>query len=97
MLRLRELPAAALPAWPRTLRSVDFLDAHGEGVYHLVRVPDLAEAVATGGWLGLDVIAKGQRADGSGFAYFDTRAETGVTLEVRRTSCAGTASESDRY
>lgn len=74
-----------------------FLDAHGEGVYHLgFEVPDLTEAVATGGRLGLDVIAKGQRADGSGFAYFDTRAETGVALEVRRTS-AGTTSESDRY
>ncbi|MFT3969256.1 MAG: VOC family protein [Micropruina sp.] len=64
-----------------------FLDANGEGVYHLgFEVPDLAAAVTQGGQLGLDVIAQGRRADGSGFAYFDTRAEAGVTLEVRRTS-----------
>lgn len=63
-----------------------FLDAHGEGVYHLgFEVPDLAEALTTGAGLGLDVIAKGHRADGSGFAYFDTRAENAVVLEVRHT------------
>ncbi|MFT3833825.1 MAG: VOC family protein [Micropruina sp.] len=63
-----------------------FLDAHGEGVYHLgFEVPDLAGAVATGEELGLEVIAKGRRADGSGFCYFDTRQANGVTLEVRNT------------
>ncbi len=70
-----------------------FLDAHGEGVYHLgFEVPDLAGALATGEGLGLDVVAKGRRADGSGFVYFDTRAENGVVLEVRHTSdpAAGT-------
>ncbi len=66
-----------------------FLDTHGEGVYHLgFEVPDLAAAVSGGEQLGLDVVAKGRRADGSGFCYFDTRGTTGVTLEVRKTPAA---------
>lgn len=68
-----------------------FLDAHGEGIYHLgFEVPDLTEAVTTGERLGLGVIAKGRRGDGSGFAYFDTRAENAVVLEVRHTSTSAT-------
>lgn len=64
-----------------------FLDAHGEGVYHLgFEVDDLRTAVADGEELGLDVIAQGFRADDSGFAYFDTRAANGVVLEIRRTA-----------
>ncbi|MGC3955906.1 MAG: VOC family protein [Propionicimonas sp.] len=63
-----------------------FLDEHGEGVYHLgFEVADLPGAVAAGHDLGLDVISRGLRGDGSGFAYFDTRDLTKVTLEVRRT------------
>ncbi|MFT4165855.1 MAG: VOC family protein [Microlunatus sp.] len=63
-----------------------FLDEHGEGVYHLgFEIDDVGSAVDAGQELGLDVVARGLRADGSGFAYFDTRAATGVTLEVRRT------------
>ncbi|MFT4218510.1 MAG: VOC family protein [Micropruina sp.] len=74
-----------------------FLDTHGEGVYHLgFEVPDLVDAVATGQQLGLDVIGKGRREDGSGFCYFDTRAEAGVTLEVRHTS-APAASDGDSH
>lgn len=67
-----------------------FLDAHGEGVYHLgFEVPDCdhAEAQARRG-APVGVIARGRRADGSGFTYFDTRAGAGVVLEVR-TTCAG--------
>lgn len=72
-----------------------FLDAHGEGVYHLgFEVPDLAEALTTGESLGLGVIANGRRADGSGFAYFDTRAENAVVLEVRHTSASPDADRS---
>lgn len=64
-----------------------FLDQCGEGVYHLgFEVPDLPGAIETGRDLGLGVIASGLRADGSGFAYFDTRDLTKVTLEVRHTS-----------
>ena len=73
---------------PSTLDSPQrrFLDAHGEGVYHLgFEVPDRDGAEAQMRALGVGVIARGKRADGSGFAYFDTRAAAGVTLEVRKT------------
>ncbi|OEZ27376.1 VOC family protein [Variovorax boronicumulans] len=64
-----------------------FLDQHGEGVYHLgfeVADRDAAEAAARA--LGIGVTARGARADGSGFAYFDTRAQAGVVLEVRKSA-----------
>jgi catechol 2,3-dioxygenase-like lactoylglutathione lyase family enzyme len=62
-----------------------FLVEHGEGVYHLgFEVAALEEGEAVGRALGLDVIARGIRADGSGFCYFDTRAEAGVVLEIRK-------------
>lgn len=67
-----------------------FLDRHGEGVYHLgFEVRDRDDAEARMRSLGVGVIARGKRADGSGFAYFDTRARAGVTLEVRKTPAAG--------
>jgi catechol 2,3-dioxygenase-like lactoylglutathione lyase family enzyme len=67
-----------------------FLDAHGEGVYHLgFEVADRDAAEGQGRALGLAVMARGRRADGSGFAYFDTREGAGVTLEIRRTPAAG--------
>ena len=63
-----------------------FLDTHGEGVYHLgFEVPERDAAEAQGRALGLGVIARGKREDGSGFAYFDTRAGAGVVLEIRKT------------
>ena len=63
-----------------------FLDERGEGVYHLgFEVPDMRAAVASGRELGLGVISRGLRGDGSGFAYFDTRDQVGTVLEVRRT------------
>ena len=64
-----------------------FLDTHGEGVYHLgFEVPDRDAAEADARSLGLGVTARGKRADGSGFAYFDTRASAGVVLEIRKTA-----------
>ncbi|MCE3271245.1 MAG: glyoxalase [Ramlibacter sp.] len=63
-----------------------FLDKHGEGVYHLgFEVADRDLAEAQGRALGLGVIARGKRDDGSGFAYFDTREGAGVVLEIRKT------------
>ncbi len=35
--------------------------------------------------LGLDVLMRGQRPDGSGFAYFDTVDQAGVVLMARKT------------
>lgn len=63
-----------------------FLEAHGEGVYHLgfeVDALDRAEAFVRDA--GVEVTARGRRADGTGFTYFDTRAGAGVVLETRRT------------
>ncbi|MGC4008405.1 MAG: VOC family protein [Pseudomonas sp.] len=66
-----------------------FLEAHGEGVYHLgFEVPDRDAGEAQGRALGLPVVARGKREDGSGFAYFDTRAGAGVVLEIRKTAAA---------
>jgi methylmalonyl-CoA/ethylmalonyl-CoA epimerase len=62
----------------------DFLDEHGEGVFHLGFEHDVAAAVERGRALGLDVLMRGQRPDGSGFVYFDTREGAGVVLETRR-------------
>lgn len=61
-----------------------FLDAHGEGVFHLGFEHDVDTAVESGRSLGLDVLMRGQRPDGSGFAYFDTQDGAGVVLETRR-------------
>ncbi len=63
----------------------DFLDAHGEGVFHIgFSVDSVDEAEAAAAALGLDVILRGRRGDGSGFSYFDTYPSAGVTLQVRR-------------
>lgn len=64
-----------------------FLDQHGEGVYHLgFEVPDCDAGEAQARAMGLDVIARGRRADGSGFSYFDTRSGAGTVLEIRKSS-----------
>jgi catechol 2,3-dioxygenase-like lactoylglutathione lyase family enzyme len=62
-----------------------FLDTFGAGVYHLgFEVPELDAAESHMRARAIDITARGRRADGSGFAYFDTRAGAAVTLEVRR-------------
>jgi methylmalonyl-CoA/ethylmalonyl-CoA epimerase len=63
-----------------------FLDRHGEGVYQLGFESDLDAAVAQGTALGLDVIMRGQRDNGSGFVYFDTLESAGVVLMARKTA-----------
>lgn len=63
-----------------------FLDAHGEGVYHLgFEVADLDAAERHARARGVDIVARGRRADTTGFTYFDTLAGAGVTLEIRKT------------
>jgi catechol 2,3-dioxygenase-like lactoylglutathione lyase family enzyme len=63
----------------------DFLEKNGEGVFHLgFVVPDIDTAEAGGKDMGLRVISSGRRANGSGFAYFDTAEKCGVTLLVRQ-------------
>jgi methylmalonyl-CoA/ethylmalonyl-CoA epimerase len=63
-----------------------FLDSRGEGVFHIGFESDLDEAAAAAPGLGLNVLARGQRDDGSGFIYFDTAGAAGVVLLARRTA-----------
>ena len=59
-----------------------FLDSHGEGVFHVgFEVPD-ADAAEAG--VDAPVLMRGRRANGSGFTYFDTAKEAGVVLEIRQ-------------
>lgn len=62
------------------------LDANGEGVFHLgFEVPnaDVAEAEARA--LGLNVLMRGRRSNGTGFTYYETAEDGGVTLLTRET------------
>ena len=63
-----------------------FLDDHGEGVFHIGFESGLEAAAAAGAALGLDVLARGQRDNGSGFIYFDTYDRAGVVLLARQTA-----------
>jgi methylmalonyl-CoA/ethylmalonyl-CoA epimerase len=63
-----------------------FLDAHGEGVYHIGFEADVDEAATAAAGVGLNVLARGQRDNGSGFIYFDTADDAGVVLLARKTA-----------
>jgi methylmalonyl-CoA/ethylmalonyl-CoA epimerase len=67
-----------------------FLDSRGEGVFHIGFESDLDsdldETAAAGAALGLNVLARGQRDNGSGFIYFDTADDAGVVLLARKTA-----------
>jgi methylmalonyl-CoA/ethylmalonyl-CoA epimerase len=63
-----------------------FLDSRGEGVYHIGFESDVDDAADAARGLGLDVLARGQRDDGSGFIYFDTADRAGVVLLARKTA-----------
>jgi methylmalonyl-CoA/ethylmalonyl-CoA epimerase len=67
-----------------------FLDSRGEGVFHIGFESDLDsdldETAAAGAGLGLNVLARGQRDNGSGFIYFDTVGDAGVVLLARKTA-----------
>lgn len=63
----------------------DFLNKKGEGVQHIgFLVKDIDKAEAKGKELGLKVTENARRADGSGFAYFDTEKKGGVILSIRQ-------------
>jgi methylmalonyl-CoA/ethylmalonyl-CoA epimerase len=63
-----------------------FLDSRGEGVYHIGFESDLDDAAGAAAGLGLSVLARGQRDNGSGFIYFDTADDAGVVLLARKTA-----------
>ena len=62
-----------------------FLDAHGEGVFHLGFEAVLADAVPQAKAAGLDVLMSGRRENGTGFTYYDTLDRTGVVWMNRQT------------
>jgi len=62
-----------------------FLDSRGEGVFHIGFEAEIDTAVADAAEVGLDVLMRGQRPDGSGFVYFDTLDAAGVVLMNRKT------------
>jgi methylmalonyl-CoA/ethylmalonyl-CoA epimerase len=62
-----------------------FLDAKGEGVFHLGFEADLDTAVADATAVGLDVMMRGERENGSGFVYYDTLDAAGVVIVNRKT------------
>ena len=63
-----------------------FLDRNGEGVFHLGFEHAVEDGIDQAHALGLSVLMRGQRPNGSGFAYFDTAAEAGVVLEIRQSA-----------
>jgi methylmalonyl-CoA/ethylmalonyl-CoA epimerase len=63
-----------------------YLDERGEGVYHIGFESDVDTAAEQAEALGLTVTMRGQRENGSGFIYFDTRSDAGVVLMARKTA-----------
>ena len=62
-----------------------FLDARGEGVFHVgFEVPDADAADEIAAERGLGVLMRGRRTNGSGFTYYDTAEQAGVVLEIRQ-------------
>jgi methylmalonyl-CoA/ethylmalonyl-CoA epimerase len=54
------------------------------GVFHLgFVVDDVDMSESAGRAAGLTVFERGRRVDRSGFNYFDTAIQAGVTLEIR--------------
>jgi len=75
----------AQPGEGRTIYK-EFLEKHGEGVFHIgFEVEDIEAVDQQLREDGMKVLASGRRDDGSGFSYLDTREQAGVTLLVRQT------------
>lgn len=67
-----------------------YLDSKGEGVFHIgFEVPDADAAQAQAAALGLTVLMRGRRANGTGFTYYDSAESAGVTLLTRATNLPG--------
>lgn len=62
-----------------------FLQEHGEGAFHVgFEVGDIDASEDKALALGLRVLMRGRRPDGTGFAYFDTAEDAGgLVLELR--------------
>ena len=62
------------------------LDRKGEGVFH---VPDADAAEARAKAQGLPVLMRGRRSNRTGFTYYDSASQAGVTLLTRATNLPG--------
>lgn len=72
------------PGQGRTIYK-DFLDKHGEGLFHMgFVVDDIDAAQDRGEAMGLRPLSSGRRENGSGFTYFGTKDQAGVNLLVRQ-------------
>jgi len=66
------------------------LDSKGEGVFHIgFEVPDADAAEARATTLGLPVLMRGRRANRTGFTYYKSADDVGVTLLTRATNLPG--------
>jgi catechol 2,3-dioxygenase-like lactoylglutathione lyase family enzyme len=64
----------------------EFLENKGEGVFHIgFEVADIDTMHKQLLDKGLKTLASGRRDDGSGFSYYETRQNAGVTLLIRQT------------
>lgn len=61
-----------------------FLDARGEGVFHLGFESPLDHGTAAAETAGLRAFMRGRRDDGTGFTYFDTMDAAGVVWMIRQ-------------
>ena len=63
----------------------DQLRKKGQGVFHMgFEVDDIGAADAEIETMGLNVLSRGRRENGSGFSYLNTASEAGVVLLVRQ-------------
>jgi catechol 2,3-dioxygenase-like lactoylglutathione lyase family enzyme len=66
------------------------LDTKGEGVFHIgFEVPDADAAEAKARQIGMTVKMRGRRKNRTGFTYYDTADNAGVTLLTRATNLPG--------
>ena len=61
----------------------EYLEKKGDGIQHFsFFVKDIDEVVAEMAAKGYQVVQRGWRASGGGYAFFDTEADCGFMLEV---------------
>jgi methylmalonyl-CoA/ethylmalonyl-CoA epimerase len=66
------------------------LDSKGEGVFHIgFEVPDADAAEALAKAQGLPVLMRGRRSNRTGFTYYGSADEAGVTLLTRASNLPG--------
>ena len=64
----------------------EFLEKKGEGVFHIgFEVADIDAVDQQLSDKGMKILASGRRDDGSGFSYYETKEQAGVTLLARQT------------